>query len=143
MLPLALVALVFSACGIAFGSAPEGNEFFKSIAVTGELRTGAPLTVAFGYSQNNPIAVTIKCEVRQKKELVKEVGVTDAPGLAFGGASATPFPGNYTFDFTLDAPGAYKLQCYTPADEDNFIEKEFTVLPGDNATPTPLPASEL
>ena len=39
--------------------------------------------MAFGYSQNNPIAVTIKCEVRQKKELVKEIGVTDAPGLVF------------------------------------------------------------
>ena len=73
--------------------------------------------------------------MRRNKELVKEIGATDAPALVFGGPEATPFPGNYTFDFTLDAPGAYKVQCYTPADDDNFIEKEITVLPGENATP--------
>ena len=117
------------------GDAKQGNEFFKSLTVTGELRAGSPLTAAVTYEQNNPIAVVIKCEIRQGKDLVKELGSESVPLLPGGGPKATPFPGNFSFDFTMEQPGTYKAECFTPADEDNYILKTFTI--GSAATPTP------
>jgi len=132
---LVVVAILAAGCGVDFSSAKQGNEFFKSLAVTGDLRAGSPLTAAVTYEQNNPVAVVIKCEVRQGKDLVKEIGGESAPLLAGGGPEATPFPGNFSFDFSMEQPGTYKAECFTPADEDNYIIKTFTIGPA--ATPTP------
>lgn len=140
---LVVSAVVLSSCGIAFGSAQKGNDFFKSIDVSGEMRTGETLTLAFSYGQKHPLAVPIKCELRQNKELVKDLGVTEAPEVPYGNPEATPLPGNYTFDFTVDAAGTYKVQCYTTQDEDNFIEEEITVEQGTSETPTPVRPEEL
>jgi hypothetical protein len=107
------------------------------------MTAGAPLTVAYSYKQNNPLPVETKCELRQNKELVKPLGNMTVQGLPFGGPEATPFPGNFTFDFTVDEPGDYIVQCYTTLDEDNFIEEEITIAPGSGVTPTPVPANEL
>lgn len=118
-------------------SAKNGTEFFKSLTITGDLAAGAPLTAAVGYDQNNPVPVVIKCEIRQGKNLVKELGGELAPELPLGGPKATPFPGNFSFDFVMEQPGTYKAECFTPADEDNYILKTFTIGPA--ATPTPPP----
>ncbi len=128
-------------CGVSFSSAPDGTEFFKSLTVSGRMTAGAPLTAALTYEQNNPVATEIKCEVRQGKNLVKGIGSATAAFHPLGGPQATPFPGNFSFDFDIDKPGSYKLECFTPADEDNFILKNFKLAPGNNATSTPPPAS--
>ena len=133
LLPLLLAAAALAGCGVAFGPAPQGNEFFKSLEVTGDLRVGAPLTAALEYAQRNPIEVTVQCELRQKKELVKVIGGERVAPLPEGDPEATPFPGNYAFDFTVDEPGRYRVECLTPLDEDNYIIEEFTIEPA--ATP--------
>jgi hypothetical protein len=56
--------------------------------------------------------------------------------LENGGPGATPVPGSIAFDFTVDVPGTYIVECLTEKDEDNFIHDEITVLAADR-TPTP------
>jgi hypothetical protein len=65
--------------------------------------------------------------VLQSGELVKDIGGDIIPAYPDGNPDLTPFPGNFSFDFTMDAPGDYQLQCYTPRDEDNYIEEAFSI----------------
>lgn len=131
-MPLALRCLVlcswvaFVACGVRF-TASEGNEFFTSIDVTGEMRAGSPLTGAIAYDQTYPTDVLIRCEIRQSGEFVKPAGESLAAAHPAGRPDATPVPGTLSFDFTVDAPGTYIFQCFTPKDEENFIEESFAV----------------
>ncbi len=127
---LVLATLVLAGCGVDFSNGEPGTEFFKSLKVNGTPTAGAPLTMVVTYAQNNPIDVAVKCELRQGKNLVKEVGSQTVPQLPGGGPKATPAAGTYSFDFTVDQPGAYKAECFTPADENNYIIREFTVRPG-------------
>jgi len=135
LLPLILATLVLGGCGISFRNGDSSKEFFRSLNVGGTPVTGAPLTMAVAYAQNNPIDVAVKCDLRQGKDIVKEVGAETVPRLADGGPKATPVAGTYSFDFTVDRPGTYKAECYTPADENNYIIRQITVRPG--ASPTP------
>jgi hypothetical protein len=135
LLPLILATLVLGGCGISFSNGNSGKEFFTSLNVIGTPVTRSPLTMVVAYAQNNPIDVAVKCELRQGQNVVKEVGAETVPQLANGGPQATPVAGTYTFDFTVDEPGTYKAECYTPADENNYIIRQFTVRPG--ASPTP------
>ena len=139
LLPLLAVCALFAGCGVSFRDAKQGTEFFKSLTVTGELTVGTPLTAAVTYEQANPVPVGIKCELRQGKDLVRDLGSEMAPFLPAGGPKATPFPGNFSIDFTVDKPGTYKAECFTPYDEDNYILRTFTVRPA--PTPTPAAAS--
>jgi hypothetical protein len=127
---LLLATLVLGGCGVDFSNGESGTEFFKSLKVTGTPTAGARLTLVFGYAQNNPVDVAVKCELRQGKTLVKEIATQTVAQLAGGGPKATPVAGTYAFDFIVDQPGAYKAECFTPADENNFIIHEFTVRPG-------------
>ena len=127
---LLFATLVLGGCGVDFSNGPAGTEFFKSLKVNGTPMAGAPLALVVTYAQNNPVDVAVKCELRQGKTLVKDVGTQTVPQLAGGGPKATPVAGTYSFDFTVDQVGAYKAECYTPADENNFIIREFTVRPG-------------
>lgn len=131
--------MLLAACGVRFSAAKQGTEFFVSLDVSGDKRAGQPLTALVTYDQKYPFEVLIKCELRQAKELVKPVGQDSAPPLANGNPKATPFPGSFSYDFTVERPGAYEVQCYTPADEDNFITKEFALGPAPDVTPTPVP----
>ncbi len=131
---LLLATLILGGCGVDVSNGEPGTEFFKSLKVNGTPTAGAPLTLVVTYAQNNPVDVAVKCELRQGKTLVKEVGTQTVPQLAGGGPKATPIAGTYSFDFTVDQPGAYKAECYTPADENNFIIREFTVHPGASST---------
>jgi hypothetical protein len=126
--PLILpLVVLFAACGVSYGDPPQGTEFFKSLTISGTRRAGEPLTAAVVYAQKNPTNLDIKCEIRQGKDLVKDIGTQQAPGLPFGGPKATPLAGNFSYDFALDKPGTYKAECFTPKDEDNFIIKTFTL----------------
>lgn len=127
---LVLATLILGGCGVDFSSGESGTEFFKSLRVTGTPAVGAQMTMVVAYAQNNPVDVAVKCEIRQGRELVREVGSQTVPLLSGGGPEATPVAGTYSFDFTIFKPGAYKAECYTPADENNFIIREFTVRPG-------------
>ena len=46
-------------------------------------------------------------------------------------------PGVFAFDFAVDEPGTFKVECYTPADEDNFVRDEIEISAALDATPTP------
>lgn len=130
-LVLMFVPLLSVGCGIAFGDAPQGNDFFTSLRVTGEKRAGAPLTAAVAYETIYPLQVEVLCELRQGTRTISEIGRGFAPAI-------TPerhpddeaVPGNFSIDFAVVAPGAYKVECYTVLDEANFIIEEFTIRGG-------------
>ena len=127
---LVLAALVLSACGVSFSNGKPGTEFFKSLKISGTPTAGAPLTLVLAYAQNNPVDVVVKCELRQHSRLVQPVGTQTVPLLSSGGPKATPVAGSYSIDFTVEKPGTYDAECYTPADENNYIIRQFSVRPG-------------
>jgi hypothetical protein len=129
LLLLALSCAIFAGCGVKFSDPPEGTEFFKSLSVTGTMQAGASLTATIEYAQHNPVITGVICEIRQGTTLVKDIGTRRAPQHPEGGPDATPFAGTFTYDFAIDQPGTYKAECFTPADEDNFIIKTFTLAP--------------
>ena len=120
------VAALAMACGVRF-KPKIGTEYFTSLTVEGEHRVGAPMSIVLAYDHNYPVDVQIQCEIRQGKNVVKPLGETTAAAIPNGGAKATPVAGEFRADFTVDAPGDYKAECFTPADEDNYIIKNFTV----------------
>ena len=127
VLLLALLCALLAGCGVRFRDPEQGNEFFKSATVSGDLRAGATLTGAVTIAQRYSIEVAIACELRQGKQLVKPIGSEKISALPGGTPKSTPVAVHYTYEFTVDKPGAYKFECFTPADEDNFIIREFTV----------------
>lgn len=129
---------LLTGCGVKLSDTPAGTEFFKSLSVSGDMRAGLPLTAAVGIAQHYEIDVAVTCQLRQSQTVLKEIGSEKVPLIPGGGPKATPVATNYSFDFTVDQPGAYNVKCVTPSDENNFIVKEFSVRAG--ATPTP-PAS--
>jgi hypothetical protein len=133
-----MASALFAGCGVAFGDGRDGNEFFREIEVSGDMRAGAPLTVAISFAQYYAMPVVVRCELRQGGELVTMLGEATATHLPFGNPDATPFPGNFAWDFSVAEPGTYKVQCYTPLDEDNYVEEEFTIRPAPPTTPTPI-----
>jgi hypothetical protein len=134
-----LLALSGSACGVRFADAEPGTEFFTSIDISGEMHAGAPLTVLVGYEQFYPVDVTFHCELRREKEIIKRIGEKVVVPLENGGPDKTPFPGVFSFDFTVDEPGTYIVECLTERDEDNFIGDEIDIAPAPEETPVPVP----
>jgi hypothetical protein len=122
-------ASVFVSCGVRFSSTDRGTEFFTSIEISGEMRAGAPLTVLVGYEQYYPVEVVFQCELRRHKELIKVLGEEVVGSLENGGPDKTPFPGVISFDFSVDKPGSYIVECLTPKEEDNFIGDEIEIAP--------------
>ena len=127
VLMLALSCAVFAGCGVRFRDPEPGNEFFKSAIVSGDRTAGAPLQGTIKIAQTYNIEVPITCELRQGKELVKPIGGDIVPPLEGGTPKSTPTAVEFTYQFTADAPGAYKFECFTTKDEDNFIIREFSV----------------
>jgi hypothetical protein len=136
-LVLALSGLLLVACGVRFVDADPGTEFFTDIEISGEMRAGAPLTVYVQYEQFYPVDVNFHCELRRKKEVIKRLGEQIVPPLENGGPDQEPFPGAIAFDFTVDSPGAYIVECLTEKDEDNFIGDEITIAPASDPTLAP------
>jgi len=130
MIALLLATLVLSGCGVDFSSGKPGTEFFKSLKVNGTTTAGAPLTLVLAYAQNNPVDVAVTCELRQGSSLVKPIGTQTVPLLSGGSPTATPVAGSYSFEFNVEKPGTYKAECYTPADQNNYIIRQFTVRAG-------------
>lgn len=125
---LALCALLLAGCGVAFSdSTQHSREVLQSLKVTGVMRAGSPLTASLTYQQNLPVDVPVHCELRKGTQLVKPIGDTTVAAYPDGSPKLTPFPGNISFDFTVDAPGTYKAECFNPADQDTAIIREFTV----------------
>ena len=128
---LALTGLLLTGCGIAFGGAPEGNDFFTSLRVSGRQTAGSPLTAAVSYETIYPAPVDILCELRQDKRTLAEIGRGQAPAIANRDPDDDGVVGNFSIDFVVDEPGTFKVECYTPADEANFIIEEFEITPAD------------
>lgn len=118
---------LLTACGVRFGAAERGTEFFKAIEITGEMRAGSTLTVLVDYDQYYPVEVEFVCELRKNKQLIKFIGRDTVAALPGGNPEATPFPGSIAFDFVVDEPGRYRVECLTPKDDDNFIAEFITV----------------
>jgi hypothetical protein len=119
---------VFAGCGVDFSDGPEGNDFFTSVRVSGEHRTGTPLTVAVAYETFYPAEVEILCELRQGNTTLRELGRSFAPAiLPERGPDDDGVPGNFSIDFTIDEPGTFKVECYTPRDDANYVIKEFDI----------------
>jgi hypothetical protein len=127
MFALIAAASLLAGCGISFADAPEGNEFWKSLDVSGERRAGSILTAAFVYEQFYPVDVPVTCEVLREGELLRHIGSTIIPAYPDGSPEVTPFAGSFSFDFVIDTPGEYRVDCYTNADEDNFIREVITI----------------
>ena len=125
---LALASIALAGCGIAFSDAPQGNDFFTSLRVSGDTRVGRPLTAAVSYETFYPVQIEIVCELRQGSRTIHEIGRGFAPAI-------TPerhpddeaVPGNFSIDFTVEAAGSYKVECYTVLDDANYIIEEFAV----------------
>jgi hypothetical protein len=127
VLLLALSCAIATGCGVRFHDAKPGNEFFKSATVSGDLRAGSTLTGAVTIAQRYNIDVPITCELRQGTQLVKPIGSQTAPALPGGTPKSTPVAAHYSYEFTVEAAGAYKFECFTAKDQDNFIIREFSV----------------
>ena len=135
---LCMVAMMAGACGVAFSAPSRDHTLFQSLKVTGEMRTGAPLTAKLAYQQYLPLNIDIRCELRQDKKLIKVVGQGVVPQDPGGTPKSTPVPGSASYSFTVDSPGDYRVACYTPSDEDNVLVYGFTVK-GAPVTATPTP----
>jgi hypothetical protein len=118
---------MLAGCGVRYSDPEKGTEFYESMTVSGERRAGETLTVVATYTQTYPLEVESVCELRQDKQTLKEIGRTLVPLLPGGNPDATPTVGELRYEFTVDAPGVYKVECLTPKDEDNFIDEEITV----------------
>jgi hypothetical protein len=125
---LILASALCAGCGIAFGDGPEGNDFFTSLRITGDKSAGAPLTAAVSYETIYPAEIEILCELRQGSTSLRQIGRGVAPAVL---PERTPdddgVVGNFSVDFVVEEPGTYKVECYTPKDDDNYLLKEFTI----------------
>jgi hypothetical protein len=132
LLSLAIASLLLAGCGVSFGS-DQGNEFFKSIDVSGRMEAGAPLTVAVTYEQFYPFQLDIECELwdNTTKTLVRSLGQDLIPSYPEGSPRVTPFPGNFSMDFVVEEPGEYLVECFTVLDDENFIGEKITIREAD------------
>ncbi len=126
----ALMCALLAGCGVAFGDATEGNDFFVSLRVSGEKTAGAPLTAAVAYETFYPEPIDIVCELRRGSESLRQIGGLQAPAVPGLTPDDDGVPGNYSIDFSVDEAGTYKVECYTSKEEANFIIEEFTVKGG-------------
>lgn len=128
LVALALSSFMLAGCGIAFGDAPQGNDFFTSLRVSGDKRAGAPLTAAVAYETIYPAQIEIVCELRQGSRTIREIGRGFAPAIMpERHPDDEAVPGNFSIDFSAEAAGSYKIECYTVLDDANYIVEEFTV----------------
>lgn len=131
-------SLIVAGCGIRFSDAPQGNDFFDSLDVTGDKRAGQTLTAAVALSQFYPVEVAVECELLDDSATLKPIGREVVPPLPDGSPDETPFAWNYSFDFTVDETGEYYVDCFTPLDEDNFIREVINISEAPDASPTPI-----
>jgi hypothetical protein len=124
---LVLMCALLAGCGIAFGGSDQGNDFFTSLRVSGNKTVGAPLTAAVAYETFYPSPVDIVCELRRGRETLRPIGTFQAPAVQGLTPDDDGVPGNYSLDFSVEAPGHYKIECYTVKEEANYIVEEFTV----------------
>ena len=124
---LAVTTLLLAGCGVRFRDPEPGTEFFTDLDIAGDFRVQAPLTLTVAYEQYYPAEVEVVCELRQHNETLRELGRQLVPPLPDGDPDATPVAGHSSFDFTVDQPGTYDVECLTPKDEDNYISDEITV----------------
>ena len=124
-----LFVLALTGCGVAFSDPPQGNEFFKSLSISGDKRVGQQLTATVAVKQSYAIDVPIRCELRKTKTLVKALGEQTVTGYPGGNPKVTPVAASLSFEFSVDAPGDYGVECFTSSDEDNYILKGLTIKP--------------
>lgn len=131
LIALVLFAFPLGGCGIAFSDAPQGNDFFTSLRVSGDKVTGAPITAAVSYETIYPAQIEIVCELRQGSRTIREIGRGFAPAITpERDPDDDAVPGNFSIDFSVESAGSYKIECYTALDDANYIIEEFSVRDG-------------
>jgi hypothetical protein len=124
---LALLCALFSGCGIAFSDGTEANDFFVKLDVSGNHTVGAPLTAAVAYETIYPEPIEIVCELRQGSETIRAIGRATVPGVQGRTPDGDGVPGNFSFDFSVEEAGSFKIECYTPREVSNYLIEEFSV----------------
>jgi hypothetical protein len=124
---LALLCALFAGCGIAFSDGSAANDFFVTLEVSGERTAGAPLTAAVAYETIYPEPIEIVCELRRGSTTIRAIGRALTPGVQGVTPNDDGVPGNFSFDFMVEEPGTYKIECYTSKETANYIIEEFSV----------------
>ncbi len=129
LLLLCALAVLMAGCGIDLGGGDEHSEPLAGLRISGTPAVGEELRVELEYSQTYPVPVEVECRLKQGKTVLQTIGSDTVPANPEGNPEATPMPGSFTFPFRVEQPGEYKVECLTPADEDNKISKTISIGP--------------
>jgi len=136
------VVFLSPVCGVAFRSTFTGTETFKSIALSGDRVTGAPLTLTLEVQQTYPVPLAITCYYEDSDKLTddeKKVAFQERAhvlGRALLPAAPERNPQDkleksqrqtLTFDFKVDEAGSYFAACLTPAAAENGFGMPFKI----------------
>lgn len=125
------IGLLFAACGIGFGSGPEGTEVFVRLQAPAKVRAGEPATLTLTYEQPYPVDLEVECSLKKGKRTVQTLGrdtIPAMPGADPTDPRQTPEAGSFDLSFVPRAAGTFWLVCQTPADDNNFVARRITVL---------------
>lgn len=130
------IGLALAACGVGFGSAPEGTEVFVRLQAPNVVRAGERATLTVTIEQPYPVDIEVECALKRGKKTVQTLGrdtIPAMPGADPTDPHQTPEAGSFALSFTPRVVGSLWLVCETPADDNNFIARRITVLPAATA----------
>jgi hypothetical protein len=129
---LGALGLALAACGVGFGSAPEGTEVFVRMQAPSEVRAGERATLTVTYEQPYPVDIEVECILKRGKKTVQTLGRNTIPAMPGGDPTdprQTPEAGTFQLSFIPRVTGSLWLVCQTRADDNNFVARRITILP--------------
>jgi hypothetical protein len=141
LLPLALLTLLLSGCGVAFFANFNGTESLKELKIDGAFEAGKPLSISIVVNDAYPVPVRIACYYEepdnvtddQRRILFEEratlIGETVLPASPDTKPKDKVGRQTLTYTFTVQEPGSYFAACITPASPENGIGESFTIEP--------------
>ena len=138
-MPLLLLTLVLSGCGVAFFANFNGTESLKELKLDGDFVAGQPLSISITVNDAYPVPVRIACYYEkpdavtddQRRILFEEratlIGETVLPASANTKPKDKVTHQTLSYNFTIDPPGSYFAACITPASPENGIGESFDV----------------
>ena len=139
LLPLAVLALLLSGCGVAFFANFNGTESLKELKLDGDFIAGHPLSISIEVNDAYPVPVRIACYYEepdavsddQRRILFEEratlIGETVLPASPDTKPKDKVGKQTLTYNFTIDHAGSFFAACITPASPENGIGESFTV----------------
>jgi len=148
---LCLGGLVVAACGVSFSAEEEQSEIFADLSISGDFTPRGELILALRYQQPYPVTIDVVCDLLEdrsgprdgrvvtrilEQQILLTRGLSSAEATADPLEKITPVPGSFEQAFAApERPGRYAVECLTPADDENDIERSFTVLGIPTVTP--------